>query len=103
METLDWTRVDSRGLTWTLAAGNIGSLVGTNISLAKEAPRSSTGYGNSLGFICLGLLTATVLEVCPKAGNKTKEQQRAEHEAIQYSDEQLDKMVDKSPFFRYMR
>lgn len=95
-----WKR--SIGLAWTLAAGNIGSLVGTNIFLAKEAPRYSTGYGTSLGFICLGLLTATVLEICLKIGNGKKEQKQSEPEATQYTDEQLDRMGDQSPFFRYM-
>lgn len=95
-----WKR--SIGLAWTLAAGNIGSLVGTNIFLDKEAPRYATGYGTSLGFICLGLLTAGVLEVFLEAANKRKQQLSEDEVTREFNDEQLDKMGDKSPLFVYM-
>lgn len=95
-----WKR--SIGLAWTLAAGNIGSLVGTNIFLDREAPRYSTGYGVSLGFICLGLATALALELTLKARNKSKETVSEDEVRQQYTDEQLDKLGDKSPLFKYM-
>jgi MFS family permease len=95
-----WKR--SIGLAWTLAAGNIGSLVGTNIFLDSEAPRYGTGYGTALGFICLGLATAVGLELCLKIGNKKKAALSEDEVRQQYTDEQLDKMGDKSPLFQYM-
>ncbi|KPI35872.1 High-affinity nicotinic acid transporter [Cyphellophora attinorum] len=95
-----WKR--SIGLAWTLAAGNIGSLVGTNIFLDKEAPRYQTGYGTALGFICLGLGVACALEVCLKIGNKRKESMSEDEVRQKYTDAELDKMGDKSPLFRYI-
>jgi hypothetical protein len=95
-----WKR--SIGLAWTLAAGNIGSLVGTNIFLDKEAPRYQTGYGVSLGFICMGLATACTLEFVLKARNKQKEGFSEDEVRENFTDAQLDKLGDKSPLFRYM-
>jgi MFS family permease len=95
-----WKR--SIGLAWTLAAGNFGSLIGTNIFLDKEAPRYQTGYGVSLGFICLGLITALALEFTLKVKNKKKEAISEDEVRGQYTDEQLDKLGDKSPLFKYM-
>jgi MFS family permease len=95
-----WKR--SIGLAWTLAAGNIGSLVGTNIFLDKEAPRYQTGYAVSLGFICLGLATAVILEIVLKARNKQKEAFNEDEVRESYTNEQLDKLGDKSPLFKYM-
>jgi MFS family permease len=80
-----WKR--SIGLAWTLAAGSIGSLVGTNIFLDKEAPRYQTGHGVSLEFICLGLATACVLEFVLKARNKQKEGFSEEDVGQSYTDE----------------
>jgi MFS family permease len=95
-----WKR--SIGLAWTLAAGNIGSLIGTNIFLDREAPRYATGYGVSLGMICLGLATAVALELVLKIKNAKKAAYREEEVRAQYTDEQLDKLGDKSPLFLYM-
>jgi hypothetical protein len=95
-----WKR--SIGLAWTHAAGNIGSLVGTNIFLDKEAPRYQTGYGVSLGFICLGLATALALELTLKARNRQKATVSEDKVRQAYTDEQLDKLGDKSPLFMYM-
>jgi sugar phosphate permease len=97
---LSWKR--SIGLAWTLAAGNIGSLVGTNIFLDKEAPRYQTGYGVSLGFICMGLATACTLEFVLKARNKQNEGFSEDEVRESFTDAQLDKLGDKSPLFRYM-
>jgi MFS family permease len=95
-----WKR--SIGLAWTLAAGNFGSLIGTNIFLDSEAPRYQTGYGVALGFICLGLLTSLGLEFTLKVKNKKKETVSEEEVRERYTDEQLDKLGDKSPLFKYM-
>lgn len=73
-----------------------------NIFLDKEAPGYGTGYGTALGFICLGLLTAGVLEVCLKAANKRTQQLPEDEVTREFSDEQLDELGDKSPLFVYM-
>lgn len=85
-----------------MTAGNIGSLAGTNIFLDEEASRYQTGYGVSLGFICLGLATAVGLEVVLKARNKQKKAFDEDEVRASYTDEQLHKLGDKSPLFKYM-
>jgi hypothetical protein len=52
--------------------------------------------------ICLGLATAVVLEFVLKMKNGKKAAYREEEVRAQYTDEQLDKLGDKSPLFLYM-
>lgn len=68
----------------------------------REAPRHQTGYGTSLGFICLGLATSLGLELMLKMQNKKKGEYSAEEVMVNYTDEQLDTMSDKSPLYKYM-
>jgi MFS family permease len=95
-----WRR--SIGLAWTLAAGNIGSLIGTNIFLDHEASRYATGYDVSLGIICLGVATTLALELSLKARYKSKETVDRDEVRQRYTDEQLHKLRDKSPLFNHM-
>ncbi|KAL2106942.1 hypothetical protein VUR80DRAFT_5922 [Thermomyces stellatus] len=95
-----WKR--SIGLAWLLAAGNIGSLIGTNIFLDREGPRYPTGYGTSLGIICLAMVVACVLEFCFWTMNKAKSRIPESEVREKYTQEQLDGMGEKSPLFQYM-
>jgi hypothetical protein len=70
--------------------------VGTNIFLDKEAPRYKTGYGVSLGFICLDLATVCVLEFVLKARNKQKEGFSEEDVRQSCTDEQPDKLETRA-------
>ena len=56
----------------------------------------------SLGMICLGLATAVALELVLRMKNAKKAGYREEEVRAQYTDEQLDKLGDKSPLFLYM-
>ncbi|KAJ3549587.1 hypothetical protein NM208_g426 [Fusarium decemcellulare] len=94
-----WKR--SIGLAWLLAAGNLGSIIGTNIFLDKEGPRYPTGYGTSLGIICLGVSTALVMEFFLWRLNKTKAQNSEIEVRQKYSQEQLDSMGERSPLYQY--
>ncbi|KAK6208548.1 hypothetical protein QIS74_12066 [Colletotrichum tabaci] len=94
-----WKR--SIGIAWLLAAGNLGSLIGTNIFLDKEGPQYPTGYGTSLGIICLGLMAAFALEFFLWSLNKKKAQLSEAEIRQQYSQEQLDRMGEKSPLYQY--
>ncbi|KAK2011564.1 MFS general substrate transporter [Colletotrichum eremochloae] len=94
-----WKR--SIGIAWLLAAGNLGSIIGTNVFLDKEGPRYPTGYGTSLGIICLGLISAFVLEFFLWSSNKKKSQRSEAEIRQQYSQEQLDRLGEKSPLYQY--
>ncbi|KAF4882862.1 putative transporter [Colletotrichum fructicola] len=96
---LSWKR--SIGIAWLLAAGNLGSLIGTNVFLDKEGPKYPTGYGTSLGIICLGLISAVLLEFLLWRLNN-KKSKLSQHEVRErYSQEQLDGMGEKSPLYQY--
>ncbi|KAK1962248.1 MFS general substrate transporter [Colletotrichum sublineola] len=94
-----WKR--SIGIGWLLAAGNLGSIIGTNVFLDKEGPRYPTGYGTSLGIIYLGLISAFVLEFFLWSSNKKKSQRSEAEIRQQYSQEQLDRLGEKSPLYQY--
>lgn len=94
-----WKR--SIGLAWLLAAGNFGSLIGTNIFLDSEAPSYPTGFGVSLGIICLGLVAGCVLESSLWRLNKAKLLKSESEFRAQYTQEQLDAMGEKSPLYQY--
>ncbi|KAI7336595.1 MFS general substrate transporter [Hortaea werneckii] len=94
-----WKR--SLGLAWQLAAGNIGSIIGTNIFLDNEAPSYPTGYGVSFGIICLGLLSALALEFNLWRLNKAKSKISESEVRDKYSAFELDRMGEKSPLFKY--
>ncbi|KAH0425020.1 major facilitator superfamily transporter [Colletotrichum camelliae] len=96
---LSWKR--SIGIAWLLAAGNLGSLIGTNIFLDQEGPQYPTGYGTSLGIICLGLISAALLGFLLWRLN-SKKSKLSQHEIRQrFSQEQLDGMGEKSPLYQY--
>lgn len=76
-------------------------LVGTNIFLDKEGPRYPTGYGTSLGIICLGLVSAFSLEFLLWTLNKKKAKLSEDDVRQQYSQEQLDGMGEASPLYKY--
>ncbi|KAH8788371.1 major facilitator superfamily domain-containing protein [Diaporthe sp. PMI_573] len=94
-----WKR--SIGLAWMLAAGNLGSIIGTNIFLDREGPQYPTGYGTSLGVICLGMACALILEFSLWRLNKAKAKLSETAIRQEYSQEQLDLMGEKSPLYRY--
>ncbi|KAK7994533.1 hypothetical protein PG991_016121 [Apiospora marii] len=91
----------SIGLAWLLAAGNLGSLVGTNIFLDREGPRYPTGYGTALGIICLAMCVAGVLEFSLWKLNKAKAAQSEADIRAKYTQHQLDAMGEKSPLYQY--
>ncbi|KAL3448371.1 major facilitator superfamily domain-containing protein [Aspergillus insuetus] len=95
---LSWKR--SIGLAWLLAAGNVGSLIGTNVFLDSESPRYPTGYGTALGIICLGVVCALLLEFFLWRLNKAKAA-LSEEVRETYTQEQLDAMGEKSPLYQY--
>ncbi|KAG5801316.1 hypothetical protein H9Q74_011608 [Fusarium xylarioides] len=94
-----WKR--SIGLAWLLAAGNLGSLIGTNIFLDREGPQYPTGYGVSLGIICLAAACALLMEFCLWKSNKARAQLSEAEIRQKYSQEELDAMGERSPLYKY--
>ena len=88
-----------------ITVGNLGGLIGSNIFLAKEAPKYPTGYGTCLAILITSMIAAIVIRIMLKRENakrdafmdgKTEEEIRAE-----YDEEELKLLEDMSPFYRY--
>ncbi|CAH0052262.1 unnamed protein product [Clonostachys solani] len=89
------------GVAFMIALGNCGGIVGSLIFKSEESPRYQTGWGTSLGFICLGIVSACTLELGYTLINKKRAKlSRAEIDA-KYSAAELDAIGDKSPLFVY--
>ncbi|WWC64670.1 uncharacterized protein I303_107281 [Kwoniella dejecticola CBS 10117] len=82
----------------------IGGIVGSNIYLAKQAPRYQAGFGTSFGLVLVGDIVIIAAywwwigRVNAKRAAMSEDEIRAK-----YSPEQLQEMGDKSPFFVYQR
>ncbi|KAF6823705.1 major facilitator superfamily transporter [Colletotrichum plurivorum] len=84
-----------------VCVGNIGGLIGSYIYLDKEAPRYPTGFGTSFAFASAGIVAAITLEVILKRLNARKKLMSEDEVRQRYSDEELDRMGEKSPLFKY--
>lgn len=79
--------------------------MGSNIYLAREAPRYHTGFGVSLAMCVLAIIATVILRWGYSTENKRRDQlerdvSNAEIRA-RYSEEEMLELGDRSPFFRY--
>ncbi|KAG9185414.1 MFS general substrate transporter [Alternaria panax] len=93
------------GMALLISVGNMGGIMGSNIYLAREAPKYTTGFSASLAMCCTAILMTFVLRWAYARENRIRDELIAEHgeEAIRarYSEQELLVMGDKSPFYRY--
>ena len=89
------------GIGWMTGVGNLGGLPGSFIFIEREAPFYSTGFGGSLGFATAGVAAAFLLESLLWSINKKNSKLTEEDVRSQFSEEELDRMGDKSPLFKY--
>jgi len=84
-----------------VCVGNIGGLIGSYIYIEKEAPKYPTGFGTSFAFASAGIVAAITLEGLLYRLNKKKALISEEDVRQRYTDEELDRMGEKSPLFKY--
>jgi hypothetical protein len=89
------------GIGWMTGVGNMGGITGSFIFIEKEAPTYPVGFGASLGFAAAGILAALILEFMLWTINKKNDRLTEEDVRAQLSEEELVKMGDKSPLFKY--
>jgi len=93
------------GMALLISVGNMGGIMGSNIYLAREKPKYTTGFAASLAMCVASIAMTFLLRWAYARENRRKEQMLAEQgePAIraQYTEEDLDMMGDRSPFFRY--
>lgn len=91
----------AQGIALVVALGNIGALIGSNIYLDREQPTYPTGFGTSLALAGLGICSALSLEFLFWSINKTRCGMTEEEIRDKYTQEELDRLGDKSPLFKY--
>ncbi|KAL1627218.1 hypothetical protein SLS56_006457 [Neofusicoccum ribis] len=91
------------GMALLISMGNLGGAIGSNVYLEAQAPSYWLGFGFGLG-IALAAITATVvLKFTFERLNRQKEAMGTEEEIrARFSEEELLRMGDKSPLFRYI-
>lgn len=89
------------GIAFMICIGNLGGLPGSFIFLQRESPQYPTGFGTSLAFAAVGIVSALTLEYFYWSHNKKYENVTEEEVKEKYTDEELDKLGNKSPLFKY--
>lgn len=91
----------AQGIALMICIGNIGGLIGSFIYIEDEKPVYPTGFGASFSFTSLGLLSCLLLEFLYSRINKKRSEMTEEQVRATFSDEDLQKLGDRSPLFRY--
>lgn len=89
------------GVAFNICVGNIGGVVGSYMYLESEKPKYYTGFGLSLAFGATGFIISFLLELSYKWGNTKKAKLSEDEVRAKHTDEELLRMGDKSPLFRY--
>jgi hypothetical protein len=89
-----------------ISVGNMGAIIGSNVYIAREAPKYHTGFGVCLAFVSIGIVMALILRFAYARENKKRDDLVAslggEQGVLQkYSEQELLDLGDLSPFFRY--
>lgn len=88
-------------IAFMIGLSNCGGIIGSFIFLGDEKPRYQTGWGTCLGFIIGGILSASTLETVYKIKNKRRDANPESEVRTKYTDQELLRMGDRSPLFRY--
>lgn len=92
----------SAGMAIQIGVGNLGGAMASNFYRQPDSPRYILGHGLELGFVCLGILAAVILNVSYAAINKRREKKLAEGGEGGFDSRELSEMGDKAYTFRYM-
>ncbi|EXJ83950.1 hypothetical protein A1O3_04617 [Capronia epimyces CBS 606.96] len=93
------------GMALFISVGNLGGICGSNVYLARQAPRYFTGFGVGLGACLAGILAAYILRVGYSRENRRRDELLArEGEDViraRYTEQELLDLGHRSPFYRY--
>lgn len=89
------------GIALNICLGNTGGIVGSYIFLDNEQPGYPTGFAIGLAFAAVTLACVVCLEWSYWRINKARDLLDEVDVRREYNDEQLARMGDKSPLFRY--
>ncbi|CAG7925649.1 unnamed protein product [Penicillium olsonii] len=91
----------SQGIAYMICLGNIGGIIGSFIYMEDEKPKYPTGFGVSLAAASLGIVSCMVLEFSFWKINRSRAAFSEAEIRSKYTDEELERMGDRSPLFRY--
>ncbi|KAI0816935.1 MFS general substrate transporter [Trametes gibbosa] len=84
---------------------NAGGAIACNIYRVRDAPRYLLGHGVELGFVCMGLVLLPVMVVTYMRSNARRDARQRDREArgekVEHTTEELRKMGNQAPDFRY--
>lgn len=89
------------GIALNICMGNLGGIVGSYIFLVEEAPGYPTGFGTGLAVVASAVLSSMFLEFSYWRLNKKRNAMDRATILSTYSEEELSRMGDASPFFKY--
>ncbi|KAJ1333223.1 MFS transporter ACS family allantoate permease [Microdochium nivale] len=89
------------GLALNIAIGNCGGIMGSYMFFDSDAPRYNTGFGLSIAWAISGIIAALVAEAAYKWGNSKKGRMDEDEIRARYTEDELLRMGDRSPLFRY--
>ena len=91
----------AQGIAYMICLGNVGGIIGSYIYIEDEKPKYPTGFGASLAFSGLGICSCLLLEFLFWKINRSRSAMSEEEIRAKYSEEELERMGDRSPLFRY--
>ncbi|KAF9895345.1 hypothetical protein FE257_000249 [Aspergillus nanangensis] len=89
------------GIAYMVCLGNSGGVVGSYIYRDSESPKYPTGFGTSLGVVVAGFASCLVLDAVYKLINMRREKIDMDEIMDRYTQDELDRLGDRSPLFRY--
>ncbi|KAF5709074.1 high-affinity nicotinic acid transporter [Fusarium mundagurra] len=108
--TSSWASNNSAGaakrsvaLAYVLSIASIGGIFASYIFIDSEAPGYPTGFGVSMAAAIAGIFSVAFLEFYYKRINKKRDQMSIEEISEKYSEEDLARLGNRSPLFRYTR
>lgn len=86
---------------YLVCLGNVGGVIGSYIYKEEEAPIYPTGFGSSLAFAAAGMISAfgiafSFWKINARNGNISEEEIKQK-----YTEEELERLGEKSPLFKY--
>lgn len=74
----------------------------SNFYREPDSPRYILGHSLELGFVCLGILAAIILNLGYAGINKQREKKSVEGQESTFRGQELSELGDKAYTFRYM-
>lgn len=88
-------------MAFHISIGNCGGILGSYMFLDREAPGYPTGFGIGLGLCSAVLVVSVLLELTYKMVNKKRDGMTEEEIHSKYTYDQLWRMGNMSPLYRY--